>query len=183
MIILASASPRRRELLSLVVDEFIVVPSGADESTNIIDAPERVRHLAQRKARYIAKDYSDDIILGADTVVELNGEIFEKPQDTADAERMIRALSGNTHTVHTGICVIQGDTEIVQNCATRVAFALMTDEEINQYIQTENVTDKAGAYAIQSGAAKFITGIDGDFFNVVGLPVQMLYQILLQLPK
>ncbi|MDL2237685.1 Maf family protein [Christensenellaceae bacterium OttesenSCG-928-K19] len=178
MIILASASPRRKELLALLTTQFKVVPSHADEHTDLKDAQEVVRFLACKKARDVAAAYPQDTIIGADTVVEAGGEILEKPKDKADARRMIALLQGNQHMVYTGICVIKDNVEHSEVCATKVCFSPMSEQEIDRYIATEDVMDKAGAYAIQGGAAKFITGIEGDFFNVVGLPVGILYQML-----
>ncbi len=183
MIILASASPRRKELLALIVEEYRVIPSNADETSNFKNARELVRFLAQKKAQNVAERYPKDTVIGADTVVEAAGEILGKPKDRADAERMIRLLSGRTHTVYTGLCVVNGAYIDADACATQVTFSAMTEEEIQVYIDTEDVMDKAGAYAIQGGAAKFVQKIDGCFFNVVGLPVSMLYRMLCRTEK
>ncbi len=178
MIVLASASPRRKELLSLITDDFIVVPSDLDETTDIKDARELVSFLAREKARDIAKRYPDSTVIGADTVVVVGDEILGKPKDTDDARRMIELLSGSTHTVLTGVCVIKNGIEKTDVCKTAVTFNEISEAELEHFFQTEEVLDKAGAYAIQGGAAKFISKIDGCYFNIVGLPVSMVYQML-----
>lgn len=180
MIILASASPRREELLHLITDDFKVVVSGVDEDVQIEDAKKLVRFLAEKKAADVARSNPHDVVIGADTVVEAGGEIFDKPAGLADARRMIGAMSGQTHFVHTGICVIKGDVRVSKVCSTAVTFNTVGKEEIEYYLRTEDIMDKAGAYAIQGGAAKFISRIEGCFFNVVGLPVSTLYQLLQQ---
>ncbi len=178
MIVLASQSPRRRELLSLITDEFKVVVSGEDESTDIMEPKDRVMCLAQRKARAVFAHRPNDIVIGADTVVYARGEILEKPVDTDDAGRMMRLLSGSAHSVYTGVCVVYPGGELLEHCVTEVEFCEITEAELRKYIATEQLLDKAGAYAIQGGAAKFIRGVKGCFFNVVGLPVNMLYGML-----
>ena len=180
MIILASASPRREELLHLITDDFKVVVSGVDEDVQIEDAKKLVRFLAEKKAADVARSNPHDVVIGADTVVEAGGEIFGKPAGLADARRMIGAMSGQTHFVYTGICVIKGDVRVSKVCSTAVTFNTVGKEEIEYYLRTEDIMDKAGAYAIQGGAAKFISRIEGCFFNVVGLPVSTLYQLLQQ---
>ncbi|HBU12948.1 MAG TPA: septum formation protein Maf [Clostridiales bacterium] len=178
MIILASASPRREELLKLITQNFKVVPSNADEQTDLKDARELVRFLACKKARDVAAAFPGDTVIGADTVVEAGGRVLGKPEDKADARRMITMLAGKSHTVYTGLCVIRNGAERCAVCATSVTFCAMAEKEIDAYIETEHVMDKAGAYAAQGGAAKFITGIEGDFFTVMGLPVHTLYELL-----
>ena len=179
MIVLASASPRRKELLALITEEFAVEVSGADESCAITDPRELVRHLAHKKAAEVFSRRPGDIVIGADTVVEApDGEIFGKPKDEGDARRMLRALAGSAHWVHTGVCVLQGGGSLADVCSTKVFFNPMTEEELSRYLEMEDVLDKAGAYAIQGPAAKHIARIEGDFFNVVGLPLSMLYGML-----
>jgi septum formation protein len=177
MIVLASASPRRRELLALIEPAFDVVPSSVDETAGVPDPAQRVQRLAEKKAKHVAHGRKHDIVIGADTVVWVCGRILEKPRDSADAKRMIRLLSGRTHTVYTGVCVISGGVA-AEHCATDVTFDPLTEEEIDEYIRTEQVMDKAGAYAIQGAAARFVRGVDGCFFNVMGLPVNLLYHML-----
>lgn len=178
--ILASASPRRRELLTLITHDFKVVVSDVDESSDLKDARELVRFLAQKKADSVAAGYPDDIVIGADTVVEAGGEIFGKPEGKDDARRMLKMMSGRKHFVHTGICVTKGGRSVSDVCTTAVYFNEISEGELARYLEEEDVMDKAGAYAIQEGAAKFVSKIEGCFFNVVGLPVSCLYQILPQ---
>ncbi len=178
MIVLASKSPRRKELLGLLTKDFIVMVSDVDETSQTRDPKELVCELAQKKARAVAQIQPDSTVIGADTVVELGGEIFGKPKDTADAGRMMRALRGCGHLVHTGVCVIHGGQERVQCVSTRVHFSEITDAELNRYLEQAKVLDKAGAYAIQEDASKFVKGIEGCYFNVVGLPVHTLYTML-----
>ncbi len=179
MIVLASASPRRRELLSLLTQEFAVQPSNVDESCDIKEAAELVRFLAHKKAADVFARCKNDVVIGADTVVEApDKEIFGKPTDRMDAQRMLEALSGDTHKVYTGVCVMAGDNVLRDVSSTQVCFAPISEAELGRYLEQENVMDKAGAYAIQGGAARFVKSIDGCFFNVVGLPVSMIYQML-----
>lgn len=183
IVILASASPRRRDLLALITPEFEVAVSGADESCDIADPRKMVRFLAEKKAASVAQDYPDETVIGADTVVEAGGEVFGKPADFEDARRMLRALSGNVHFVHTGVCVTCGGRKITEAFTTKVFFRPLDPQEIEEYLAQENVMDKAGAYAIQGSAARFVEGIEGCFFNVVGLPVSGLYGMLKKLDQ
>lgn len=178
MIILASASPRRKELMALVTGEFKVVASDVDEASGIKEPGALVTELARRKAAAVFEAHPNDVVIGADTIVYIDGEILGKPADAADARRMIEKLSGNTHTVYTGVCVMRPGGERAEYCATDVTFAALSGAETDTYLATENVLDKAGAYAIQGGAAKLIRRVDGCFFNVVGLPVRLLYEML-----
>ncbi len=165
-------------MLSLITNDFIVVQSGFDETTGIEDPNERVRSLARGKAADVFLSHPKDLVIGADTVVYIRGETREKPRDMADAERMIRLLSGNVHTVHTGVCVLGGGNEKNGVCVTEVEFDTLSEAEISQYLKDGSVMDKAGAYGIQSAAGKFIKRVGGCFYNVMGLPVNMLYNIL-----
>ncbi len=181
--ILASASPRRREILENVGLEFDILVSSADE--NSIDrsvAPELlVKELAMLKASESAKYARRGCyIIGADTVVAFEGKILEKPADEADAVRMLKMLSGKKHTVYTGVCVYSTpEHKAVAECEkTDVEFFELTDEEINAYVATKEPMDKAGAYGIQGIGALLVKKIDGDYFNVVGLPVALLQRIL-----
>lgn len=178
MIILASASPRRRELLSIITPRFEVAISEVDESTDIKDPERIVVELARRKAGAIAAKHLDDLVIGCDTIVFADGEILGKPKDLADAERMIRLLQGRVHTVYTGVAMRRGSRELTDMSATAVMFTAMDDEEIKDYLRTEDVLDKAGAYAIQEGAAKYVRCIDGSFSGVVGMPVEIVYHML-----
>jgi len=179
MLILASASPRRSELLKLIAKEFEVIPSDVEEQADIPNPAELVKKLACEKAGDVqAKCASGDIVIGADTLVYACGEILGKPADAADARRMIRMLSGKSHTVYTGICVISKGKTLCEAFDTKVEFDMVSEAELDEYMRTAQVMDKAGAYAIQEQAAKFVRRIDGCYFNVMGLPVNGLYQML-----
>ena len=178
-IILASGSQRRRELMSLMGLDFAVIPSGADENIDKATEPSLyVRELARRKAEYVALSHKNACVVGADTVVVLNGEIIGKPKNTDDAYAILRKLSGKKHTVYTGIAVIYAGKEYVEYDATDVTFAELSDEDIYDYIATGDPMDKAGAYGIQGQFCVFIERIEGSYFNVIGLPVHKLHKIL-----
>lgn len=179
--ILASASPRRQELLALVLDDpFEVQVSDVDEETELSDPAQLVQELAKRKAQAVAKGQKDAIVFGADTVVALDGQIFGKPRDRQQAKAMLEQLSGRTHTVYTGVAVLHAESGrlLCEADCTQVTFAPMQQEEIEAYLDTGEYADKAGAYGIQGGAAKHIEGILGCYFNVMGLPVHSTYRLL-----
>jgi len=178
-IILASASPRRRELLSLITTDFEIIVSEADETLPESITPEQaVMELAARKATAVAKSHPDRAVIGSDTVVAVDGEILGKPTDDADAVRMLKLLSGRKHHVFTGLCIAyQGENTVFYDGAA-VEFAEMSESEIADYVASGEPRDKAGAYAIQGLASKFITSISGDYYSVVGLPVSHLYRSL-----
>jgi septum formation protein len=186
-LVLASASPRRRQLLENAGIRFVARPAAVDESIRVGEAPEQfVCRLAQDKAASVAQlSAAGDLVLGADTAVEIAGEILAKPNDAADAERMLRLLSGREHRVLTGICVIRAPNrvEALLHETTRVTFAVLDDEEISRYVASGEPFDKAGGYAIQGLASKFAIRVDGCFFNVVGLPVPLLYRTLKKLSR
>ena len=172
MLILASGSPRRRELLSLITDEFEVLVSGCDEFVPEGTPAEKVPAiLAEQKALAVAKLRPDDTVIGSDTVVVLNDEIFGKPKDKDHAHAMLKALSGKKHFVYTGVAVAGKDSvrSFVQK--TEVEFYELSDENIEKYIATGEPMDKAGAYGIQGKGSVLVKGIVGDYFNVMGLPV------------
>ena len=182
MIVLASASPRRRELLGTLIPDFTIEPAVGEEHTpEHGDAAETVTALARAKAAEVAARHPQDIVIGADTVVVADGRILGKPKDTADAAAMLRLLSGRSHTVCTGLCLIQNGTILTHAESTAVHFRTLTDAEIAAYVETGEPMDKAGAYAIQGLASLFITGIEGDYFNVVGLPLCALGAMLQQM--
>ncbi len=175
-IILASQSPRRKEILENVGVKFQILVSDVDESVVSRDYEPAlyVRELALLKAMGVAKHCpKNKFVIGADTVVVLDGEILGKPKDRQDAYDMLKKLSGKTHYVYTGISVV--DTNDAHTVAayesTAVTFKELTEKEINYYIDNYNVLDKAGAYAVQEYAGRFVKSINGDYFNVVGLPV------------
>lgn len=178
-IILASGSPRRRELLQNMGISFEIDVSDVDETASGTPA-KRVATLAERKARAVGMRHSSGLILGADTLVALDGRVMGKPVDDADAARMLHSLSGRTHHVLTGVCLYNaanGESKVAVE-STGVRFRELTDKEIYDYVATGEPRDKAGAYAIQGGAASFVVEYDGSYSNVVGLPVERLQQML-----
>lgn len=176
-IILASASPRRKEILELADLKFDIMPSNAQEITTKTAPNEVVMELASIKAKDIyKKSEKQSMIVGADTVVAYQGQILGKPTDEADAKRMLTMLSGQTHEVYTGVCVIEdGKTKTFYE-ETKVTFYEISDEQIDYYIKTGEPMDKAGSYGIQGKAAVFIKGIEGDYYNVVGFPIARFLQ-------
>ncbi|MCR5301471.1 MAG: Maf family protein [Lachnospiraceae bacterium] len=191
-IILASASPRRKQILELVGLEFDVWPSCAEENTSETDPEKLCTSLSGAKAIDVAaqiRAYNDThrelttpgdiIVIGADTVVACNGEVFGKPRDEADAVRMLKALSGRTHSVYTGVSFVfissggrAGEYTFFEE--TKVSFYPLDEQEIEYYMSSYDVYDKAGSYGIQDGSAAFVRSIEGDYYNVVGLPVSRL---------
>ena len=178
MLILASASPRRHELLLAAGLPHLVTPSSIPETRNSGESPiDFVRRLAEEKARAIPA-HPSDLVLAADTVVSLDGHVFGKPADQADAAHILRTLSGRSHWVHTGICLLRASLCIVDLASTEVRFSELSDREIWEYTQSGEPMDKAGAYAIQGLASRFVESITGSYQNVVGLPVSLVYQHL-----
>ena len=176
-IILASASPRRKEILELADLKFDVMPSDAQEITTKTAPNEVVMELASLKAKDIyKKSEKQSMIVGADTVVAYQGQILGKPTDEADAKRMLTMLSGQTHEVYTGVCVIEDEKIKTFYEETKVTFYEISDEQIDHYIKTGEPMDKAGSYGIQGKAAVFIKGIEGDYYNVVGFPIARFLQ-------
>lgn len=187
-IILASASPRRRELLAQAGYEFEIEVSHKEETYTSETPDEIVKELALLKAKDIAEqnDAKNMIVIGADTVVAHKGAILGKPKSKEDAFEMIKGFQGDKHQVYTGVAILDYDVdgnETVVNHAvkTDVYVNPMTDEEIWKYIESDNVMDKAGSYGIQSGFALYIEKIEGDYFNVVGLPISYIYEQLKQM--
>lgn len=180
-VVLASASPRRAELLRSLFDEFEVLPADIEEHENIRDAKELAVALAREKAFAVAAMRPIHLVIGADTVVAIEDEFLSKPVNEDDATRMLLRLSGKSHRVCTGVCVVApgGDrVEFVEE--THVEFREITPNEIEEYVASGEPMDKAGAYAIQGGAAPFISRVQGDYNNVVGLPVEALRTRLLK---
>jgi septum formation protein len=178
-VILASASPRRAALLRAAAIPFDVQPAEVDETRHDGEAPERyVRRVAIEKARAVAAGAPEAVVLAADTTVVVDGQILAKPVDAADARRMLRLLSGRSHEVLTGVCVARGRDEETHVVSTRVTFAPLADDEIDWYVASGEPSDKAGAYAIQGLASRFVTRIEGSYSNVVGLPVALVYEML-----
>ena len=187
-IILASASPRRRELLAQAGYEFEIQVSHKEEIYISETPDEIVKELALLKAKDIAEqnDAKNMIVIGADTVVAHKGAILGKPKSKEDAFEMIKGFQGDKHQVYTGVAILDYDAdgnEMIVNHAvkTDVYVNQMTDEEIWNYIESDNVMDKAGSYGIQSGFAVYIEKIEGDYFNVVGLPISYIYEQLKQM--
>lgn len=176
-LILASASPRRRELLSSLGMDFTVIVPEIDETPMPGERPLAfAERLAEEKACAVQ---SDGIIVAADTIVVQAGSILGKPTDTAHAEKMLASLSGNTHEVITGVCVKSAGRTVVFSVATHVVFRPLDPAEITAYVATGDPMDKAGAYAIQGGAAHMVRRIEGSYTNVVGLPLCELHEVLL----
>jgi septum formation protein len=180
-LVLASKSPRRAEILQAVGWEFEAIAADVDETRyDSEDAVSYVRRLAQTKAETVAGQLRAGLVLGADTVVVIGEEILGQPRDAEDAGRMLRMLSGRWHAVLTGVALVrcgQPPYALVEHETTRVRFSEMSLAEIDWYVSTGEPKGKAGAYAIQGKAALFIEEIQGDYFNVVGLPVRLAYEL------
>lgn len=170
-IVLASSSPRRKELLETAGIDFEIDVEGVDEILQGSTPEEKVCSIAAQKCRPVAARRPNDCVIGADTVVSVDGDILGKPHGRRDAENMLRRLSGREHTVYTGVCISAHGKETVFSEATKVKFFDLSDEEISEYVASGEPMDKAGAYGIQGLGCTLIEGICGDYFNVVGLPV------------
>ena len=183
-IVLASKSPRRREILEHLGLKINIMVSGADESgVTLTDPGKLTEKLALIKAQAVLSEAlnrygGDSVIIASDTVVYAGGEILGKPQDKDDARRMLRILSGKDHSVISAIAVVYGEKTIVSHETTFVRFRELSDNDIEKYIESGEPFDKAGGYGIQDSAAVFIERIEGDYFNVVGLPVYRLFSVL-----
>jgi septum formation protein len=187
-LILASGSPRRAEILTSVGWDFTKDSADIDETERAGEAAmDYVRRLAREKAEAVAHKYEDAIVLGADTTVVIDGRIIGKPVDFDDAKRMLKMLAGNHHEVLTGVALVKKSTgnnetrTVVGVQSTRVKFAEMTAAEIDFLAENGEPLDKAGAYAVQAQAALFIEGIEGDYWNVVGLPINLVYGLMREL--
>ena len=171
--ILASASPRRHELIKLLIDEITIQTKEVVEVIDLNASPQKnVQDLAKLKAMAVAEENPHELVIGADTVVCLEGHIMGKPKDMEDAKIMLKKLSGKTHEVCTGV-LIKTFVEV-----TYVTMKDLSDEEINTYVSTLEPMDKAGSYGIQGKGALYISRIEGDYYNVMGLPVHRLYEVL-----
>ena len=185
MLILASASPRRQELLRNAGISFRVHPADVDETPLPNETPaDCAQRLAREKASAVAEQFPEDPVLGADTIVVINGEMLGKPTDAADARRMLRLLSGKIHDVITGVCVVRparnghkSDARLGY-ASTRVMMSELSEKDVADYIASGEPMDKAGAYAIQGIASRWIPRIEGDYGNVVGLPVALVWKML-----
>ena len=182
-VILASQSPRRKQLLEMLGLEFAVIPAKGEETVPFGAGPEEtVRALSRQKAAAVAKEAdTEDVIIAADTIVWYADQLLGKPRSEQEAARMLSALSGNTHHVYTGVTVRRGERELTAAECTAVKFRKLSGREIDAYIATKEPMDKAGAYGIQGLACLFVEGIEGDYYNVVGLPVCRLGKMLKEL--
>ena len=183
-IILASKSSRRKHLLSRILDNFKVIDSKLDESKAKIEKPSKYcKKLAQLKARKIAQNHTNDIIIGADTIVYLKKKILEKPKDYNEAFNMLKKLSGQTHTVYTGVSILSINQNLNINFSekTNVTFYEISDNQIDWYITNNNPYDKAGSYGIQDGSQSFVKSINGNYENVIGLPISKIYRYFIEL--
>ena len=184
-LILASKSPRRKEILTNLNMDFEIITADEDEDSDIVSPHKLVEELAFRKANAVKKlleskgEFTDNtIIIGCDTVVSKDDLILGKPKDRKDAYLMLKTLSGNEHQVLSGVALIKGDKVVVSHEVTKVYFDDLSEKEIEDYIASGESDDKAGGYGIQGLASKFVKKIDGCYFNVVGLPVNLLYRML-----
>lgn len=178
-LILASKSPRRRELIDLLKIPYEVIVSEVDESIDLKgNLRKEIEKLASRKAEKVFLDNQDATVIGADTIVVINNEVLGKPKDEKDAYRMLKMLSNNIHEVITGVCIMNKNKIDSFSCSTRVIFNELSDEEINEYISSSEPFDKAGSYAIQGLGAKYIRSIEGDYYTVMGLPISEVYKRL-----
>ena len=181
MIVLASASPRRKELMEMLGFQNIrILPARGEEHADPALPPqELVMALASEKGREVAAQCEDDdVVIAADTIVWFDGRVFGKPHSREQAVGMLRALSGNTHEVYTGVSVRRGGKELLRYEKSAVHFRELTEEEIGRYVDTGEPMDKAGAYGVQGFGSLFVSHIDGDFFTVMGLPVCELCRLL-----
>lgn len=172
MIILASASPRRRELIKMLVDEFIVIPSEVDESIIHTEPHALPAELSKLKAYSIFSEHTEDTVIACDTIVILEGKIMGKPKDEEDAKDMLRRLSGKKHVVISGYTYINQEKEITRTVRTYVYFNKLSEETIDAYVKSGSPMDKAGAYGIQDEEFHLVDHIEGSFYNVVGFPVE-----------
>ena len=180
-LVLASSSPRRQELLALLGLPFEVCPSNVHEQPTAGLVPlEQVRHFAREKARAVSRERPHDLVLGSDTVIELDGRLLGKPRDLADARAMLARLAGRSHLVHTAVALChQGrGTDVVEVATTTVQMKANEGQIYERYLATGESRDKAGAYAIQGGGGELVAGIDGDYTTVVGLPLKLVVKML-----
>lgn len=178
-IILASASPRRKELLGRIFKEFSVCPADIEETyPKNLDADKISVYLACKKAEYVFKKYPKSLVIASDTTVILGNKVFGKPSDKRDAIYTLKALSGKTHKVITGVNILFNSKNIKINSVSKVTFFDLTDKMINDYTDTPEPYDKAGSYAVQGSASIFIKKIEGSFDGIMGLPVSEIYMAL-----
>ena len=180
MIILASSSPRRRELLSMIGLNYVIETSGEEEvQPHGLPPAEFVKTLALQKAQPVADLHPGDCVIGADTIVYLEGDILGKPHTPDVAKAYLSRMQGKKHVVFTGVAVLKNGHADVRHCETTVTFAPMTPREIDAYVATGEPLDKAGAYGVQGPGGIFVERVEGNYFNVIGLPLPMLYKMLI----
>ena len=178
-IILASKSPRRKELLEMLKIPFEIIVSDIDEHIDYEnDLVKEIEKLSFQKAEAVFKDHSDALVIGADTIVKIGNDVLGKPKSLLEAKKMLEELSDNTHEVVTGVTIMYQDKVETFSSVAEVTFYPLSEKEIDDYIATNEPMDKAGSYAIQGDAAKFIRSINGDYYTIVGLPVAELYHRL-----
>ena len=178
-VILASGSPRRKELLSLLNINFEAIPADIDEQIDPNnDLVKEIEKLSYQKANHIFMQYKDCLVIGSDTIVKIGNNVLGKPKTYDQAKDMLKLLSNNTHEVVTGVTILNGDTTETFSSIAKVTFYPLSEQEIDEYIKTNEPMDKAGAYAIQGIGSKFIKAIDGDFYTIMGLPIAELYHRL-----
>lgn len=181
-LILASQSPRRRELIGLLGMPFQAIGPNIQEALDqSLDIEKRIEKLALQKAENVFENNQDTIVIGSDTVVVLDNQILGKPIDENDAILMLRKLSGKVHEVITGVAILSAKNRVNYSIKTRVTFNVLTDKEIEEYVASKEPMDKAGSYAIQGKGSLFINKIDGDYYSVMGLPISRIYQNLTKL--
>lgn len=175
-VILASKSPRRKELMQLLKIPFEIIVSDIDEKIDYNnDLVKEIEKLSYQKANAVFKDHQDAIVIGADTIVKIGNDVLGKPHSIDEARKMLKELSDNTHEVVTGVTILYKDNVETFSNVSKVTFYPLSDEEIEEYIHTNEPMDKAGSYAIQGDGAKFIKWIDGDYYSIVGLPIGQVY--------
>ena len=180
MIILASSSPRRRELLSMIGLNYVIKTSGEEEvQPHGLPPAEFVKTLALQKAQPVANLHPGDCVIGADTIVYLEGNILGKPHTPDVAKAYLSRMQGKQHVVFTGVAVLKNGKADVRHCETTVTFSPMTEREIDAYVATGEPLDKAGAYGVQGPGGIFVERVEGNYFNVIGLPLPLLYKMLI----
>ena len=182
--ILASQSPRRKELLEKCGFPFITEPADIDETLDTtLSLQDAIQDLARRKAEHIFQNHKDAIVIGSDTIVTIDGEVLGKPKNDSDAFAMLKKLQGRSHDVITGIAILTSEETWTDVSVSHVTFDKMDDAEIRKYIATGECHDKAGAYAIQGYGGRYITHIDGDYYTIMGLPLNKAYAQLTKIAK
>lgn len=178
-VILASQSPRRKELLQRIVPKFEIVPALIDERRKKGDTPKSyVQEMAYKKAQHVAKSHVDSLVIGCDTIVALGNQIVGKPSSREEAFQMLKRLSGKEHEVYTSVVLLKREQEVLETVSAKVLFYELSDQEINRYLDTSDYLDKAGAYGIQEQGALFVKEIKGDYYSIMGLPIATLYRML-----